>query len=253
VICITGLRLLVSDPRGIPLSLRTPGRKEVPLFRRRVDYDRKWLVAEAERAIAKRRIRRSIALYRRVMAAEPRNAALHARIAPLLAQTRQDFDAWESFRRAARARISNKQPEEALVLYREAARCLPRQIEAWQSIARLETQLGRRERAREALLKGRRQFRSRRHRPQAIALLRAAREIEPWGFDPVLDLARLLARSRQALEAQWLLGQLAERSSGRRLRRVRGLQWRIEPSCRHSWYWLCAAVAGLKARSPAPA
>jgi tetratricopeptide (TPR) repeat protein len=226
----------------------------VSLFKRRVNYDRKLLLAEAERARAKGRRRRAIALYRRVLAVEPRNLQLNARLAPLLAQTRQYFDAWQSFRWVAAAHMSNKQAGEALAVYRQAVRCLPRQIEAWQGVAEIERRQGRLEQAREALLRGRRQFRRRRDRPEAIALLRAAREIEPWDADTVLDLARLLARSRQAPEAQWLLEQFVTRSSGRQLQQVRGLQWRIEPSLRHTWYWLRAAVAALRSTErPVPA
>ncbi|MFB3117226.1 MAG: hypothetical protein ACE1ZP_00550, partial [Myxococcota bacterium] len=61
-----------------------------------------------------------------------------------------------------------------------------------------------------------------------------------------LDLARLLRRSGQSPEAQWILGQLGERMSGRNLRIVRGAQWRIEPSLKHSWNWLRAAFASQR-------
>ena len=216
------------------------------LFRRHVNYDRKRLLAEAERARAQGRRRRAIALYRRVLAVEPRNPQLNGRIAPLLAQTRQHFDAWQSFRRAAEAHMSSSRAGEALALYREAARCLPRQVEAWQCVAEIERRHGRLKQARKNLLQGSRQLQSRRHRPEAIALLRAAREIEPWHADTVLELARLLGRSRQTPEAQWLLAELAKRSSDRQLQRVRGLQWRIEPSLRHTWHWLRATVAAAR-------
>jgi len=68
-------------------------------------------------------------------------------------------------------------------------------------------------------------------------------EIEAWRVDIVLDLVRLLRRSGQSPEAQWILGQLADRTEGRDLRIVRGAQWRIEPSLKHSWYWIRAALA----------
>lgn len=258
VIQVTNWHLSLSDPTeagASALLVCTPlGRNVVSLFRRRVNYDRKRLLAEAERARAKGRCRRAVALFRRVLAVEPRNAELHARIAPLLAKTKQHFDAWQSFRLAGEALLNTNQAGESLALYREAARCLPRQIEAWQRLAELEHRLGRRKRAREILLRARRNFRSRRHRPQAIALLRAAREIEPWEADTVIDLARLLGSSRQAPEAQWLLEQLAQRSSGPQLRRVRRLQWRLEPSLRHTWYWLRAALGdGRSSKRPVTA
>ena len=123
------------------------------------------------------------------------------------------------------------------------------QIEAWQWVAKLELKRERREAAISALIEGRSKFRSRRRRPEAIALLREARSIDAWRLDIVLDLARLLRRSRQAPEAQWILDQLAERTSGRDLRIVRGAEWRIEPSLKRSWNWLRAAFAAQRSVS----
>jgi tetratricopeptide (TPR) repeat protein len=224
------------------------------LIRRRLDYDRKWLLAEAEKARGRGRRRRAISFYRRILAAEPHDPNLHARVAPLLAATGKRFDAWQSYRQAAQTHLKNKSHEEALALYREATKLLPMQIEAWQWVAKLELKRERSEAAIRALLEGRAKFRSRRRRPEAIALLRKARSIDAWRVDIVLDLARQLRRSRQSPEAQWILGQLAERMSGRDLRIVRGAQWRIEPSLKHSWNWLRAAFAAqrsLAGRAPA--
>ena len=224
------------------------------LIRRRLDYDRKWLLAEAEKARVRGRRRRAISFYRRILAAEPHDPNLHARVAPLLAATGKRFDAWQSYRQAATTHLKNKSREEALALYREATKVLPMQIEAWRWLAKLELKRERSEAAISALLEGRSKFRSRRRRPEAIALLREARRINAWRIDIVLDLARLLRRSRQSPEAQWILGQLAERLSGRDLRIVRGALWRIEPSLKHSWYWLRAAFAAqrsLVGRTPA--
>ena len=216
------------------------------LIRRRLEYDRKWLLAEADKARVRGRRRRAISFYRRILAAEPHDSNLHARIAPLLAATGERFDAWQSYRQAARAHLKNKSREEALTLSREATKVLPMQIEAWQWVARLELKRERSVAAISALLEGRAKFRSRRRRPEAIALLREARSIDAWRIDIVLDLVRLLRRSRQSPEAQWILGQLAEKMSGRDLRIVRGAQWRIEPSLKHSWNWLRAAFASQK-------
>jgi tetratricopeptide (TPR) repeat protein len=213
------------------------------LIRHRLDYDRKWLLAKAEQARVRGRRRRAISFYRRILAAEPHDSNLHARIAPLLAVTGKQFDAWQSYREAAQAHLRNKSHEEALALYRNATKTLPLQIEAWQWVAKLESTCGRADRALSALLEGRSKFRSRRRRAEAIALLREARGIEPWRVDIVLDLAHVLWRSGQSPEAQWILGQLAERTEGRDLRIVRGAQWRIEPSLKHSWKWIRAAFA----------
>jgi tetratricopeptide (TPR) repeat protein len=216
------------------------------LIRRRLDYDRKWLLAEAEKARIRGRRRRAISFYRRILAAEPHDATLHARVAPLLAARGKRFDAWQSYREAAQAQLKNKGHEEALALYREATQTLPLQIEAWQWVAKLELMRGRGDCALSALLEGRSKLGSKRRRAESIALLREARSIEPWRLDIVLDLARLLRRSDQTPEAQWILGQLAHRTEGRDLRIVRGAQWRIEPSLKHSWNWIRAALSNKR-------
>lgn len=212
-------------------------------FRKTLAFDRNRLLEEAERARAAGRPRRTVGLYRRVLAAEPRNAELNARIAPLLAALGEDFDAWQAFRTAAQAESSARRLPQALAIYREASACLPRKFATWQTIANLEIRLGHPQEAKAALLAGRRHLRKRRNRPEAIALLKAAREIDPWDPDVVLDLARLLARARQRPEAQWLLAGLADRSEGRSLRRVCRLQWNLEPSLSNTWRWLRALPA----------
>jgi tetratricopeptide (TPR) repeat protein len=216
------------------------------LIRRRLDYDRKWLLAEAEKARSRGRRRRAISFYRRVLAAEPHDPHLHARVAPLLAATGRRFDAWQSYRQATHVHLKNKSREEALTLYREATKVLPTQFEAWQWVAKLELELGRGDCALNTLLEGRAKFRSRRRRAEAIALLREAKNIDPGRVDVVLDLARLLRRSGQSPEAQWILEQLAEKLDRRNLRLVRGAQWRIEPSLKNSWNWLRAAFANQR-------
>lgn len=215
----------------------------MPLFSRRVGYDRTRILAAADRARARGSRRKAIALFRRVLAVEARDAELHWKLAPLLAHSGQHFDAWQSFRIAARDLIRQKRAEQALACYREATRCLPLQVEAWQETARLESELGRGRDALDTWLAARRAFKRRRHRAQAIAMLRAAREIEPWNPDVVCDLARLLARTDQSPEALALLEELAGGCDGRELRRVRGVQWCIARTVSHTWLWLQAAVA----------
>ncbi|MBW2383013.1 MAG: hypothetical protein JRG92_05220 [Deltaproteobacteria bacterium] len=229
------------------------GDLSLALLGRRATYDRKRFLDEAERARAKRKRRRAIALYRRVLAAEPRNAELHYKIAPLLAATGQCFEAWRSFQQAAAGCTSAGQHDKALSVYKAAARVLPRQFEAWMSIARLEVRLGDKGRARDTLLEGRRQMKGRGHRPQAIALLRAACEMDPWHMDTVLDLAARLGASRQSEEARWLLEELAERVQGHSLSRVRARQWRMEPSLRHTWLWMRDAIRARRGGADAPA
>ena len=108
----------------------------------RATYDRRTILDSAARARDGRRVRRAIRLYRRVLAVEPSNVELHAKLAPLLAASGAQFDAWRSFRFCARAAILEKKPERAAATYREAGRCLPRQIAAWEGLAEVEMRRG---------------------------------------------------------------------------------------------------------------
>ena len=212
------------------------------LFRATASYDRTRVLKAAARARNRRRRKKAILLYRWVLAVEPGNAEIHGKLAPLLAKAGHHFDAWVSFRRAARGLAKDGMLEKALGIYREAASCLPRQIETSLAIFELERQRGRDPDAKEALLEGRRRFRRRKYRPQAIYLLRRMRSIDPWEPDTVLDLARLLNKTGQQREGEILLHDLASRLQGRDLRRVRFAQWRMSPTLAHTWLWLSAAL-----------
>ncbi len=222
------------------------------IFASDLDYDRNRILEAASRARSRKRYRKATALYRRVLALEPSNVELHARLAPLLAATGQRFDAWASFQVCARTALAEKRLERAAAVYREATRCLPRELAAWLKLARVERQRSREREAFETLLEGRQQFRARCCRPEAIALLRRALAIDRSSVPVVLDLSRLLACSDQESEAQLLLERLADRSQGVDLRRVRGAQWRIAPTLTNTWRWLHAAATSGDQNNQAP-
>lgn len=208
------------------------------LLRRPVEYDRDRILDAADRARVRKKRTRAIELYRWVLAMEPGNTELHARLAPLLAEAGQAFDAWCSFRTVARAHLRDDRPDKALAAYREATLYVPREPEAWLGVARLQYKTGDFRQAVETLLEGSRNFRTHWLRPQAIHLLRRAREVEEWSFEVVSELAQLLALCDQKREARLLLDGLAQRSGGERLRRVRTAQLRISPSPHSAWRWL---------------
>ena len=74
------------------------------------------------------------------------------------------------------------------------------------------------------LVEGRRHFRSRRQRAEAVLLLSRAREIDPRNFETSFELAGLLARTGARRRAQRMLQELSTWTSGRQLRRVRRRQ-----------------------------
>lgn len=216
----------------------------MPFFRRRTAYDRQRLLDAAARARARNQRGKAITLYRYLLAVERNNADLHAKLAPLLAETGQEFDAWIHYRSTAHAALREGRDDKALAVYREASQHLPREIEVWQALARLLGKRGEEEEAVEVLLEGSRQFRSPYLRPQAIHLLRRARVIDPWRFQVVIELVALLRRTRQREEARILLDGLAERSAGHALRRVRREQLRLDPGIASLWQVLRSGLRG---------
>src|SRR5688572_28042938 len=201
-------------------------------------FDREVLLEQASRARSKRNWRRAIALYRELLAVEPNSIELHERLAPLLAATRQEFDAWNSYRVVAHAALREGREDRAIAVFREAAAALPREIQAWQGLARLLVRQSEPDAAIEVLLEGSRHFRSQFTRPQAIHLLRRARTVDPWHFEAVLELAILLGRADQQAEASFLLEGLAERCQERQLRRVRAAALAVTPVARSLMRWL---------------
>jgi tetratricopeptide (TPR) repeat protein len=208
------------------------------LLGRKRPYDRARLFADASRAQRKGKAKKAVALYREILAAEPGDVTVHRRLAPLLARTRQDDEAWRSFRRAAEALLRQGFFERAIGVYREAAHHLPRESAVWLEIAELELQRGRRADALVALATGRSQLRSRRERQAAIRLLERARELDPAAVEVGLDLAGLLAKTGARARASELLETLARGKHGHALRRVRGRQLRLSPGPVAVWRWL---------------
>jgi thioredoxin-like negative regulator of GroEL len=200
--------------------------------------DRQSALEQAARERSRGRRRRAIAIYRALLATERSNADLHAKLAPLLAETGQSFDSWQSYRQVANAALRDGREDRALGVYREASQLLPREIEAWQGVARLLCKRGEEREAVEALVEGSRQFRSPHLRPQAIHLLRRARSIDPWNPVVVLELAEHLARADQAEEARLLLGELSQRSDGKALRHVRWAELCTDWSVGRALAWL---------------
>jgi tetratricopeptide (TPR) repeat protein len=220
--------------------------------------DREVILEQASRARNRRQWRRAIALYRQALATSPNSVEIHERLAPLLAGTRQDFDAWNSYRAVAHAALREGREDRAIAVFREAAHTLPHEIQAWQGLARLLVRQGESDAAIEVLLEGSRQFRSQFQRPQAIHLLRRARAIDPWHFETVLELALHLGRAEQQVEAGMLLEGLAERCQDRQLRRVRAAALSVAPGPRalvrwvSSWRGRKQRVLELEAGEPAP-
>ncbi len=191
--------------------------------------DRLRLMKRAAAARAKGKHKKAIALYRQLLDREPDNPALHKKLAPLYAKTKQAAEALASYRVAAEGLVRQGFNDQAIGLLRCAAGQLPTEVILWQAVAELELQRGRRVDAVAALVNGRGHQRKRNQRPQAIELLSDARKINPADFRVSYDLACLLGKTGQRATAMRLLEGLACRPDRMQLARVRGLQLRLSP------------------------
>ena len=222
------------------------------ILSRRIPYDRKRLVTRAESLDGTWRWRHALALYRQILAAEPHNAEIHGRVAPLLARSGRAIEAWESFRTAIRAHRQAGDESSARALRQQAVRTLPKNLDACRMLARAELARQAPQEAIRVLIEGSARFAGRfagkNARGAAIVLLRDARTIDPWNPQAVLALCRLLARDNQPGEALFLLDHLEQRVRNEDLSAVRGLIWSIEPSLRHSWRWMRAASEARRNR-----
>jgi tetratricopeptide (TPR) repeat protein len=201
------------------------------------------LIRLADRAVAKKRYRKAIRAYRRALAAQAGNASIHAKLAPILAQKRQRFDAWLSFRAAAKAFLRDGQPHVAEELYAQATRRLPRELQAWVALGQVQQSRRKTAEAMRTFVEGSLRFRRRRHLPQAIHLLRMAHKIHPSHLETTLDLARCLAKTRQQDEALLLLQVLAEKADPIQLPRIYAARWRISRRLGHAWAWFRSVLA----------
>lgn len=214
------------------------------LLARNQGYDRKRLLRQAATARGRGRIKKAVDLYQQVLAVEPRNADLHRKMAPLLARTKKPDASLKSYRFAAEDLIRGGFVDQAIGLYREAVQQLPPQRELFMAISDLELERGRRPDAIGALLEGRRQFRRRRDRSDAIVLLMRVRKLDRDHLDATLDLASLLAKTGNRSHAFRLLEEQAARRRGPTLRKVRARQFRLAPGLGSGWRWLSALLGG---------
>jgi len=206
-------------------------------------YDRVQALAAADRARARGRLKKAIAGYRTVLEADPRDAAVHGKIAPLLARAQQHEAALASFETAARGHLTAGFSDRALAVWVQAVAHYPERSGFWEEIARVHLGRERRADAVGALVRGGRVVG--RATPEAgIRLLGQALEVEAWNAPARVALAHLLRRTGRRPDAVALLSEVAPRLSGRQLRQVRGALFGLRPTPAAAWRWLRAAVAG---------
>jgi tetratricopeptide (TPR) repeat protein len=210
---------------------------------RNKQYDRTRILAAAAKARKRRRYKKALEFYQRVLEVEPENPDLLRRVAPLLARTKQLTQAWDTYRRAAERLVEQGFIDQGIGVYREASSYLPTEVGVWQALAGLELERKRPADAVKTLLEGRGHFRAKRFRRQCIDLLIRARKIDRSHFKVNFDLARQLARSGARDRAVRVLEELLQHAHRGQRRRIRARMFWISPAPGTAWRWLRAVVA----------
>jgi tetratricopeptide (TPR) repeat protein len=222
------------------------------LWRRR-PYDRYATLAAADRARARGRVKKAIALYRKVLAVDPGDLGVHAKLAPLLARSGQRAEALASFQLAAGGQLRAGFTERAIALHRQVVDAFPDELPAWEEITRLHLQRGRTADAVAVLVLGGTRLLRSSHLVIGARLLERARELEPWHPEATLVLARIYWRGRRRGDALTLLDGLSARTRGATLRQARRLAFFIRPTPAHLWRWVQAAWRASARPAPTPA
>lgn len=202
-------------------------------------YDRAEVFAAAEQARAKGNKKKAIAGYRQILEHEPDDAAVHAKLAPLIVDD-EPREAWQSFEKAAKGHLERGFVDRALATYRHAADLMPFIPEAWEQVAALHQRRGRKADAVKVLLEGQQFFwKAPGQLEHAVRLIEQALALEPWHLEGTIALAQALKRRGDGAGAvarlDALLGQLTARPERKRVLRARlGVAF----SFKHLWAWL---------------
>lgn len=217
---------------------------------RRSPRTRAEIVAAADRARARGRLRKAVAGYREALRADPEDPSLNVKLAPLLARVGEAAEGARCFRLAAARHLAAGFTDRAAAVCANAVGVFPLDPGFRIELARLHALRGRRADAVGALVHGGRALAAARQRPAAVSLLRRALELEPMHVEARIALAPVLAAQGEREQARAMLGALEGHARGRDLRRVRWAALRLSPSPGTLWRWLTAALArGGPARS----
>lgn len=201
---------------------------------------RSEIVADADKARARGRVKKAIAGYRKALESEPSDPSINVKLAPLLARVGDAEGGARCFRTAAKKHVDAGFTDRAAAVNLAATAVFPLDAGFRLELSRLNVLRGRRQDAVQALLDGGR-AQAKAKRPEAAAsLLGKALEIEPWQLEAGLALVPILARSGRAGDARKLVDGLLGRYRGPARRRIRWAAFRTWPGLVTLWRWMRA-------------
>jgi Tfp pilus assembly protein PilF len=198
------------------------------------------IVAAADRARSRGRIRKAAAGYREALQSDPTDPAVNVKLAPLLARLGDAEGSARCFRTAAKRHLDAGFVDRAAAVTLTATGVFPLDERFRLELARLNVTRGRNQDAVATLLEGGR-AQARARRPDlAVSLLGKALEIEPYHLETCLVLLPVLAGAGHADSARELVAKLEKRYRGPALRRVRWAAFKLSPGPGTFWRWLRA-------------
>ena len=212
----------------------------MPIFSRK-PRTRSDIVAAADRARSRGRVKKAIAGYREALGADPTDPSVNVKLAPLLARAGDAEGGASCFRVAAKRHLDQGFTDRAAAVNLTATGVFPLDPGFRLELARLNVARGRKLDAVGTLLDGAR-AQARARRPDlAASLLGRALELEPWHLETCLVLVPILARNGHPAEARKFVDGLVERYRGPARRRIRWVAFRTWPGLGTLWRWLRAS------------
>ena len=209
------------------------------LFSRR-PKTRAEIVAAADRARGRGRVKKAVAGYRQALESDPSDPSVNVRLAPLLARLGDAEGGARCFRTAAKRHLDAGFMDRAAAVNLAATGVFPLDAGFRLELSRLNVLRGRRQDAVQALLEGGKAQAKARRPDVASSLLAKALEIEPWHLDTCLVLAPLLARHGKPDSARKMIDGLLARNGRPARRHIRWVAFRLWPGFGTFWRWLRA-------------
>ncbi len=198
------------------------------------------ILAQADRARSRGRLRKAAAGYREALQSDPTDPSVNVKLAPVLARLGDAEGGARCFRVAARRHLDAGFVDRAAAVTLTATGVFPLDDGFRLELARLNVSRGRRQDAVAALLEGGR-AQAKAGRPDlAASLLGKALEIEPYHLETCLALLPVLKRAGHPDSARELVGKLEKRYRGPALRRVCWAAFRLSPGLGTLWRWVRA-------------
>jgi tetratricopeptide (TPR) repeat protein len=211
----------------------------VELFSRR-PKTRVEILADADRARSKGRVKKAVAGYRKALESDPTDPFVNVKLAPLLVRMGDSDGGARCFRTAAKKHLEAGFTDRAAAVALAATSVFPLDAGFRLELSRLNERRGRRQDAVQVLVDGGTALARARRPDAAVGLLGRALEIEPWHLGASLALVPVLASTGNAGGARRIVDGLLERYRGPALKQIRWTAFRVWPGLGTFWRWLRA-------------